>query len=103
MNARENPGLVPRIGLFGFGQAGRAVATVLLNARETRLEWVVRRCLNTECRSVPEFLGVKSDEPGIIISIQAQEFWTLFWNHPVDIVVDFSSETGLDKYLSAAF
>lgn len=99
----DPPLAAPRIGLFGFGKAGRAVATVLLNSRETRLEWVIRKSHKMEHRSVPEFLGIESDEPGTIISVDTEEYWSLFQERPVDILVDFSSESGLDQYLSAAF
>ncbi len=91
--------MAPRIGLFGFGKAGRAVATILLNSKETRLEWVVRRSHRMEHRSVPEYLGIDSDEPGTIISVEAEEYRQLFQRRPVDIVVDFSSEEGLGEYL----
>jgi len=101
MDAKERNS-VPRVGLFGFGRAGRAVATVLLNSKETRLEWVVRRSHKMEHRSVPEFLGIESDEPGTILSVDNQEYWSVFRDRPVDIIVDFSSESGVDQYLTAA-
>lgn len=92
----------PRVGLFGFGRAGRAVATVLLNSRETRLEWVVRRSHKMEHRSVPEFLGIESEEPGTILSVDNPDYLSVFRDRPVDIVVDFSSESGVDQYFAAA-
>lgn len=103
MITATNPSSTPRIGLFGFGKTGRAVASVLLNSKEARLEWVVRRSHKMEHRSVPEFLGIESEEPGTIISVDTDEYWSLFQERPVDILVDFSSETGIDQYLSAAF
>lgn len=93
----------PRVGLFGFGRAGRAVATVLLNSQQTRLEWVVCRSNEGDHRSVPGFFGIESDEPGTIISVDSEEYWSLFRKRPVDILVDFSTSLGLDQYLTAAF
>lgn len=60
-----------RVGLFGFGKAGRAVASVLLLNKEIRLQWVARKSTKLENRSVPEFLGIESDEPGTIVSVSA--------------------------------
>jgi 4-hydroxy-tetrahydrodipicolinate reductase len=92
----------PRVGLFGFGKAGRAVATVLLNSKETWLEWVVRRSHKMEHRSVPEYLGIESEEPGTIVSVQSEDYGDLFAQRPVDVIVDFSSESGVDEYGAAA-
>jgi 4-hydroxy-tetrahydrodipicolinate reductase len=57
-----------KVGLMGFGKTGRAVASILLESKATNLQWVVRRSNLLEHRSVPEFLGVASDEPGLIYS-----------------------------------
>jgi 4-hydroxy-tetrahydrodipicolinate reductase len=57
-----------KVGLYGFGRAGKAVATVLLQSEEAQLCWVVRRSKVLQHRSVPEFLGIKSHEPGLIFS-----------------------------------
>ncbi len=93
---------VLRVGLMGFGRTGRDVAKLLLTDTSMRLEWVVRRSDHLEHRSVPEFLGVASDEPGVIHSaceFSASELLTRF---PVDVIIDFSSESGLDYYGDAA-
>ena len=55
-----------KVGLMGFGRAGRSVARVLLESKETNLQWVVRRSSLLSHRSVPEFLGIYSDEPGLM-------------------------------------
>ncbi len=91
-----------KIGLVGFGKAGRAVASVLLESEIVQLQWVLRRSTRLEHRSVPEFLGiqsqVQSDEPGLIYSRAEFSAGALLDKHPVDIIVDFSSEEGLDYY-----
>jgi 4-hydroxy-tetrahydrodipicolinate reductase len=91
-----------KVGLMGFGRAGRSVARVLLESKETNLQWVIRRSSVLEHRSVPEFLGVESDEPGLMYRRDEFTADELFDTHPVDFVIDFSSETGLDYYGEAA-
>jgi 4-hydroxy-tetrahydrodipicolinate reductase len=91
-----------RVGLMGFGRAGRAVATILLECKETNLRWVLRRSTLLTHRSVPEFLGVTSDEPGLIYSKDDFTAAQLFDCHPVDAIVDFSSPTGLEYYADEA-
>ena len=91
-----------KVGLMGFGRAGRSVARVLLESKETNLQWVIRRSSLLKHRSVPEFLGVDSEEPGLIYKSDEFSADELFDEHPVDFVVDFSSEAGLDYYGKAA-
>jgi len=87
-----------RIGLMGFGKTGRAVATVLLKDPGLRLEWVIRKSHKLEHRSVPEFLGIESPEPGLIYTAEEFSAAQLFDHHPVDAIIDFSSEEGLSFY-----
>lgn len=90
------------VGLIGFGKTGRAVASVLLESKITSLQWVVRRSKVLEHRSVPEFLGVNSEEPGLIYSKDEFSADQLLNEQPVDAIIDFSSEDGLDYYGNAA-
>lgn len=87
-----------KVGLVGFGKTGRAVASVLLIDKTIDLVWVVRKSHALENRSVPEFLGVDSDEDGSIHWIGDVDFETLQVNTPVDAIIDFSAETGMDYY-----
>jgi len=91
-----------KVGLIGFGKTGKAVAAVLLESKKTELQWVVRRTTLLEHRSVPEFLGVASDEPGRIYSKEEFDAGQLMDRMPVDVIIDFSSETGIDYYGVAA-
>lgn len=91
-----------KVGLIGFGKTGRAVASVLLESKKVNLQWVLRKSTSLEHRSVPEFLGVHSDEPGLIYSISEFSADELFDKHPVDVVIDFSSAYGVDYYAEAA-
>ena len=87
-----------KIGLIGFGKSGKAVASVILQNEEFCLEWVFRRSILLELRSVPEFLGIQSDEPGLIYSNSTIQITELLDMHPVDIIIDFSSNTGIYTY-----
>lgn len=87
-----------KVGLIGFGKTGKAVAATLLRSKDTRLEWVIRQSTKLEHRSIPEFLGEESDEPGLIYSSEHITCSQLLDNHPVDIIIDFSSETGIEYY-----
>lgn len=91
-----------KIGLMGFGKTGKSVAAVILENREICLNWVVRRSHKMEHRSVPEFLGVESDEPGLIYSMEEFTAGELMRRMPVDAIVDFSSGEGIDYYGEAA-
>ena len=91
-----------KVGLIGFGKTGRAVASVLLESKKVNLQWVLRKSTTLEHRSVPEFLGVHSDEPGLIYSVNEFSADELLDKHPVDVIVDFSSPDGLDYYAEAA-
>lgn len=91
-----------KAGLIGFGKTGKAVATVLLESKKTNLQWVVRKTLTLEHRSVPEFLGIASDEPGLIYSKDEFSAGELLEKMPVDVIIDFSSENGIEYYGEAA-
>jgi len=87
-----------KAGLIGFGKTGKAVASTLLRSKDIILEWVVRKTDKLEFRSVPEFLGEESDEPGLIYSAANIPISKLVDQHPVDVIIDFSSESGLTYY-----
>lgn len=87
-----------KTGLIGFGRTGKAVASVVLQNKEFSLEWVFRKTTVLEHRSVPEFLGLESDEPGLIFSSEHIEIQELLDRHPVDIIIDFSSPVSIHSY-----
>lgn len=91
-----------KVGLMGFGKTGRAVASILLESSKTKLQWVIRRSTKLEHRSVPEFLGVESDQPGLIYPMNELSPEALFDQHPVDAVIDFSSSDGVYYYAEEA-
>jgi 4-hydroxy-tetrahydrodipicolinate reductase len=87
-----------KIGLFGFGRAGKAVATILLQNEDVHLCWVVRKTNVLQHRSVPEFLGIKDDDQGKIYSKDEFKPAHLFDEKPVDIIIDFSSAESILAY-----
>jgi len=87
-----------KVGLLGFGKTGKAVASVLLQSEAVKLQWVVRKSHNLEHRSVPEFLGISSKEPGFIYSVEEFRAEELISKLPVDVIIDFSSEEGIEYY-----
>jgi 4-hydroxy-tetrahydrodipicolinate reductase len=87
-----------KIGLVGFGRTGKAVANVILQHKEFALEWVIRRKTLLEHRSIPEFLGMESDDNGLIYSKETITAADLLDQHPVDIIIDFSSGEGIYYY-----
>ncbi|MDZ4253430.1 MAG: dihydrodipicolinate reductase C-terminal domain-containing protein [Sulfuritalea sp.] len=87
-----------KVGLVGFGKTGKAVASILLESKTTHLSWVLRRSKALEHRSVPEFLGVESEEPGMILSAGEFSARGLLDAYPVDVIVDFSAPDGIDYY-----
>ncbi|MGB9852414.1 MAG: dihydrodipicolinate reductase C-terminal domain-containing protein [Candidatus Kapaibacteriota bacterium] len=87
-----------KVGLVGFGKTGKPVASVLLKNKEISLEWVLRKTHTLEHRSVPEFLGIESDEPGLIYSIQDISIETLLDVQPVDLIIDFASPEAIYYY-----
>ena len=87
-----------KVGLIGFGKTGKAVASVLLQSSEVSLQWVLRKSHTLEHRSVPEFLGISSKEPGLIYSIDEYRAGELLDRLPVDVIIDFSSQEGIAYY-----
>ncbi len=87
-----------RVGLFGFGKAGKAVATVLLQSEEANLCWVIRKSTVLQHRSVPEFLGIESKEQGLILPKDEWPPRKLFEEYPVDVIIDFSSSEAILSY-----
>ncbi|MPS72611.1 MAG: dihydrodipicolinate reductase [Chryseobacterium sp.] len=87
-----------RIGLLGFGKAGRAVANVILLDKTFSLEWVYRRSHAMEHTSAKDFLGVEASDQGSIYSMESIGIAELVERHPVDVVIDFSDASAVHIY-----
>lgn len=91
-----------KIGLIGFGKTGRAVASVILGNNDFCLEWVLRKTEKLEHRSASEFLGIQSNDPGIINSIDNLDISSFLKEHPVDFIIDFALSDTIHQYGAAA-
>ena len=80
-----------RVGLVGYGKAGKAVANILATDPRFDLRWIARRSADTEPQTHPD-TGIS------VISIAQQPFGELFDRYPVDALVDFSSPESLHAY-----
>lgn len=80
-----------RVGLVGYGKAGKAVANVLGADPRFDLRWIARRSADAEPQTHP-------DTAIPIVGIAQQPFGELFERHPVDALVDFSSPESLRAY-----
>jgi len=91
-----------RIGLIGFGRAGREVARHLLGSADVQLRWVVRETSGLQHRPVAEVLGLEHAGDAPIISARNEPAMNLLRRLPVDAIIDFSSASGVDYYYAAA-
>jgi 4-hydroxy-tetrahydrodipicolinate reductase len=87
-----------KVGLFGFGRTGKAVAAVLLQNKDVELSWVARKSAVLHFRSVPEFLGIQADEPALIYDKEDFSMDHFFDEHPVDVIIDFASAGAIFDY-----
>lgn len=87
-----------KIGLIGFGKAGKAVANVILQNTEFSLEWVLKNSPMPTIFSAAEFLGVNSEDQGLIYSLKNITVDEILDMHPVDVIIDFSSTDSIFVY-----
>ena len=78
-----------KIGLMGFGRAGKAVANVILQHPDFSLDFVIRKGLKQEYYSVRDFIGVETDDPALIYSMEHIDIDTFLDDHHVDFIIDF--------------
>jgi 4-hydroxy-tetrahydrodipicolinate reductase len=80
-----------RVGLIGFGKAGRAVSRVLAAAPEVYLRWIACRPQST----------AKQPEEGVhapIVGLDASNLSDWLDANPIDALVDFSSADSVHVY-----
>lgn len=90
-----------KVGLLGFGQTGKLVAEEFLKESDMELSWVIRRSKTEKKKYAGQMLGTDDEKAGRIYSRShfSQKFLI---KHPVDMIVDFSSPSGLRLYKTAA-
>ncbi|HAR64312.1 MAG: dihydrodipicolinate reductase [Candidatus Margulisiibacteriota bacterium] len=89
------------VGVFGFGKTGRLVAGEFLKSDEFHLSWVIRESRTDNHKYASRLLGFEFDR-GEIYSIDdiTEDFYVK--NH-TDLIIDFSSSTGIYSYAPAAY
>ncbi len=87
-----------KTGLIGFGKAGKAVASVILQHPGFSLEWVLKNRKTPEYSSAKEFLGVSCSDPGLIYASEITGIEELLHTHPVDVIIDFSNAKSIYTY-----
>lgn len=89
-----------RIGLIGFGRTGSIVAREIVSDPSLSLEWVCRKSVSKDLIFASHSLGFdKKFAPFISGNDFNQKFLS---QHPVDIVIDFSSCSASNLYHSIA-
>lgn len=81
-----------KIGLLGFGKAGKAVANVILQHKDFSLEWILKKTDTLNKLSAKDILGISASDDALIYSQSSTDIETLLEDHPVDFVIDFSNE-----------
>lgn len=100
MKKNGNNQKITKIGFFGFGNTGRMVADEFFKDGLFDLEWVVRKTHKDNHKYATRLLGYEVDD-ALIYSVD-EVSPSFFQNHPVDIIVDFSSSKAHYQYASAA-
>jgi 4-hydroxy-tetrahydrodipicolinate reductase len=99
MKTKKNEKKRIKIGLFGFGKTGRMVANEFIKDDLFDLQWVVRRTHKDNHKYATHLLGFEiNDAPIFSVAEVSPAF---FQQHPVDIIVDFSSAKAHNSYSSA--
>jgi len=94
--------MIMKIGLIGFGKAGKAVANVILGSKDFSLEWVLKNKSEPGLSTAKVALNIEADDASIIYSRSGMEMDRFFEIHPVDIIVDFSDAESILQYGSTA-
>jgi 4-hydroxy-tetrahydrodipicolinate reductase len=80
-----------KVGLFGYGKAGHAVAEVLRNDPRFDLCWVARRTLSDQVEKV-----AGTEIP--VVGLDKKNLGDWLDEHPVDAIVDFSKPEAVFLY-----
>lgn len=87
-----------KVGLIGFGKAGKAVANVILQNNFFSLEWIIKNTPVKKGLTAVDLLGINSSDSAVIFSKDNLDVGELLNEHPVDIIVDFSNADGIYQY-----
>jgi len=87
-----------KVGLLGFGKAGKAVAAVLAQSPDVSLRWVIRNSNLHEHQSAIELLDVNSEDPAVIYSLKEFRTGKVLDSEPVEVLIDFSGKKTIMYY-----
>ena len=85
------------IGIMGYGRAAKAVISVLSESDSITIEWIVKKKVTNE-----DYYNEITKRRIKIYSTEEITCEELIAKHPVNIILDFSSESGADYYLNTA-
>ena len=89
-----------KVGIFGFGKTGKAVAREFLNDNLFTLVWVIRNSQEDHRKYASRLLGCEFDAGEIFSTADIGD--DFFSAKKVDVLVDFSDYTGVHFYEKAA-
>ena len=81
-----------KIGLLGFGKAGKAVANVILQHKDFSLEWVLKKTDTLNKLSAKDILGISASDDALIYSQNSTDIETLLEDHPVTLLLIFPTK-----------
>jgi len=87
-----------KIGLFGFGKAGRAVASVLLRDKKINLCRVIRKSKTQQQKSISDLLNIESGATSLLLGKDDWPAARLLKKYPMDAIIDFSCADSIIHY-----
>ena len=89
-----------RVGIFGFGSAGKLVVNEFLKDDRFTVCWVVRHSDTQRGQFAGILLGHEREEGRLYSNEDVGS--SFFYEHPVDVIIDFSYEKGVYLYEAGA-
>lgn len=90
-----------RVGFLGWGKTGREAIVPFLKAADVDVAWVLRQSQEGEGELASRLLFLERDQAPLVGMAQWDDGRFLD-RYPVDMVIDFSSEQGMDRYRAMA-
>lgn len=90
-----------KIGFLGWGKTGREAIVPFLRDPQVEVAWVLRHGDENTGELASKLLFEPKDQ-GMIYGMSQWNSGAFLDEHPVDLVVDFSSEEGMDRYRAFA-
>lgn len=90
-----------KVGVMGFGRAGKMVAEEILKDDNLSLSWVLKKSKEPSATYASDLLG-HGHKQGMLYSTQHIEPEHFFKDHRPDVIIDFSSASSIHNYQYAA-